>query len=55
MGGLEAVDLRDGPGDDDGHGVGHIVDLQGVRDGLLQGLAHKPHHVGGIDLFMVSL
>ena len=25
--GLEAVDLRDRPGDNDGHGIGHIVDL----------------------------
>ena len=27
VGGLEAVDLRNGAGDDDAHGVGHIVDL----------------------------
>ena len=27
MGGLEAVDLRNGAGDDDAHGVGHIIDL----------------------------
>ena len=34
VGGLEPVDLRDGPGDDDAHGVGHIVDFQRVGDGL---------------------
>ena len=38
VGGLEAVDLRDGPGDDDRHGVGHIVDFQRLCDGLLQHL-----------------
>ena len=44
--GLEAVNLRDGPGDDDAHGVGHIVDLQRLGDGLLQHLGAQAHDVG---------
>ena len=32
VGGLEAVDLRNGPGDDDAHGIGHVVGLQRVGD-----------------------
>ena len=36
--GLEAVDLWDSSADDDAHGVGHIVDLQGLGDGLFQHL-----------------
>ena len=47
MGGLEAVDLRDGPGDDDAHGVGHVVDFQGIGDGLLHHLAVEAHDPGG--------
>ena len=46
VGGLEAVDLRDGAGDDDAHGVGHVVLLQRVGDGLLRGLAPEPEDVG---------
>ena len=46
VGGLEAVDLRDGPGDDDAHGVGHVVGLQGVGDGLLHHRRVEAHHVG---------
>ena len=34
--GLEAVDLRDGAGDDDAHGVGHVVGLQRAGDGVFQ-------------------
>ena len=47
--GLEPVDLRDGPGDDDRHGVGHVVGLQGVGDGLLQHGGPQAHHVGVAD------
>ena len=46
MGGLEAVDLRDGTGDNDAHGIGHIVGLQGLGDGLFQHLGPQTHHVG---------
>ena len=35
---LEAVYLRDSPGDDSRHGVGHKIDLQRLGDGLLQHL-----------------
>ena len=48
VGGLEAVDLRDGPGDDDAHGVGHIVGLQRVGDGLLHHRRPEAHDVGVI-------
>ena len=33
---LEAVDLRQGAGDDDAHGVGHVVGLQRAGDGVFQ-------------------
>ena len=33
--GLESVDFRNGPGNDDAHGVGHVVVFQGVGDRLL--------------------
>ena len=46
--GLEAVDLRDGAGDDDAHGVGHIVGLQRVGDGLLHHRRPEAHDVGVI-------
>ena len=51
VGGLEAVDLRDGPGDDDRHGVGHIVELQRLGDGLFQHLGPQAHDVGVIYFF----
>ena len=50
VGGLEAVDLRDGPGDDDAHGVGHVVQFQRLGDGLLQHLGPQAHDVGVVDL-----
>ena len=46
VGGLEAVYLRNGPGQDHAHGVGHEVDLQGLGDGLLHHLFPQPHHIG---------
>ena len=54
VGGLEAVDLRDGPGDDHAHGVGHIVLVQGRGDGLLHYRAPQAHDIGvrgGMDGF----
>ncbi len=51
VGGLEAVDLRDGPGDDGGHGVGHEIDFQRIGDGLLQHLGPQAHDVGVVHLF----
>ena len=36
VGGLEPVDLRDGPGDDDAHGIGHIVGFQRAGNGIFQ-------------------
>ena len=52
VGGLEAVDLRDGPGDDDRHGVGHVVSLQGVGDGLFHHRRVEAHDVGGRSGFL---
>ena len=49
--GLEAVDLRNGPGDDDGHGVRHIVDFQRLGNGLLQHLGLQAQHIGVVHLF----
>ncbi|MPN37572.1 hypothetical protein SDC9_185092 [bioreactor metagenome] len=46
VGGLKAVDLRNGPGDDDAHGVGHVVELQRLGDGLLQHLGPKAQDIG---------
>ena len=39
--GLETIDLRNCPGNDDAHGVGHVVILQGITDGLLLHLRFK--------------
>ena len=36
VGGLEAIDLGQGAGDDDAHRVGHIVGLQRAGDGIFQ-------------------
>ena len=36
VGGFEAVDLRQSAGDDDTHGVGHVVGLQRAGDGVFQ-------------------
>ena len=38
---FEAVDLRQGTGDDDAHGVGHIVGFQRIGDGRFQHLARR--------------
>ena len=46
MRGLEAVDLRDSAGDDDAHGVGHIVFVQRDGDGLVDHRAAQAHHIG---------
>ena len=48
--GLEPVDLRDGPGDDDAHGVGHVVGLQRIGDGLLHHRRVEADDVGHIHL-----
>ena len=55
VGGFEAVDLRDGPGNDDAHGVGHIVEFQRVGDGLLHHRRMEPHDVGIIYFWPVFL
>ena len=47
--GLEAVDLRNGPGDDDAHGIGHVIGLQGVGDGLFHHRRPEAHDVGVVD------
>ena len=39
VGGLEAVDLGQGAGDDDAHRIGHIVGFQGAGDGVLKDAA----------------
>ena len=44
VGGLKAVDLRQGAGEDHAHGVGHIVALQGVHNGL------RLHSAGTFDM-----
>ena len=46
VGGLEAVDLRNGPGDDDAHGIGHVVLVQRPGDGLLHHRAPQAHYIG---------
>ena len=43
--GLEAVDLRDGAGNNDRHGVGHVVRFQRLTDRLLHGRAVQPLHL----------
>ena len=49
VGGLEAVDLRNGPGHDGRHGIGHEVGLQRAGDGLLHHRRMQPHDIGIID------
>ncbi len=53
VGGLEPVDLRDGPGDDDAHGVGHVVGLQRVGDGLFHHRRVEADDVGRVYLMLV--
>ena len=53
VGGLEAVDLRNGSGDNDRHGVGHVVQLQGLGNGLLRGGADETHHAVGVYFFLL--
>ncbi len=55
VGGLEAVDLRDGPGDDDAHSVGHVVGLQGIGDGLLHHGGPEAQDVGVIYFGLVLI
>ena len=55
MGGLEAVDLRDGAGDDDAHGVGHVIRFQRLGDGLLQNLRPQADDIGIIVFFCFFL
>ena len=55
VGGLEAVDLRDGPGDDDAHGVGHVVGFQGVGDGLLDDSGVEAQDVGAAGLGLAGV
>ena len=43
--GFEAVDLRDRPGYDHAHGIGHVVDLKGLGDGLFRNFGPKTHDV----------
>ena len=45
MAGLETVDLRDSTADDYAHGVGHIVNLQCLGDGLFQHLCPESFDV----------
>ena len=53
VGGLEPVDLRNGPGDNDAHGVGHVVGLQRVGDGLFHHRRVKADDVGRVYLMLV--
>ena len=51
MGGLEAVDLGDRTGDDDAHGIGHVVLLERIGNRLLAGLAAKAEDIRIISVF----
>ena len=51
VGGLEAVDLRNRSRHNDRHGVGHVVQLQGLGDGLLRGTANESNDAVCIDVF----
>ena len=50
--GLKAVDLRNRAGNDHRHGIGHVVDLQSLGDGLLRGRTHQTHYPIGVDFFL---
>ena len=51
MRGLEAVDLGDRTGDDDAHGIGHVVLLERIGNRLLAGLAAKAEDIRIISVF----
>jgi|GEM_PF-3562504 len=53
--GLEAVDLRERTRDVDAHGVGHVVGLERLRDGLLGYLGVQANDVLGVDLLLLGL
>ena len=52
MRGLEAVNLRDGTGHNHGHCIGHIIEFQRFRNGLLGGGANQAHNAIGIHFFL---
>ena len=45
MGRLKAVNLWDGPGHNDRHGIGHVIDLQRLGDGLFQHFRPQAHYI----------
>ena len=48
--GLEAVNLRNGSGHNNGHGIGHVVKLQRLGDGLFGSAAHETNDTVRIDI-----
>ena len=50
--GLEAVNLRDGTGHNHGHCIGHIIEFQRFRNGLLGGGTNQAHNAIGIHFFL---
>ena len=54
VGGLETVDLGNGPGHDHRHSIGHIVDLQCFRDRLFRSGANQTHNPIGIHFFLIN-
>ena len=52
VGRLEAVNLRNGPGYNHRHGIGHIVDFQSFGNGLLCSGAMQTHDAVSIHFFL---
>ena len=55
MRGLEAIDLGEGTRDVGAHGVGHVVGLERLRDGLRRDLRVQADDVIGVDLLLLVL
>ena len=55
VGGLKAVDLGERTRDVDAHGVGHVVDLERLRDRLIGDLGVQADDVLGVDLLFLWL
>ncbi len=53
--GLKAVNLGECARDVGAHGVGHVVGLERVGDGLLDHLGVQSNHVGGVYLLLLVL
>ncbi len=50
VGGFEAVNFRNGPGQNHTHGIGHEIDFQCLGNGLFYHFRMEPHHARDISV-----